>query len=150
MEGKSWCFNANHCFNWLIWTKKSYLFHIHVQLTTSWTDFFVVAQMSVDLVGFVKLVGVRCGLPRKDRVLLEMDHDLAYYQMMPNPSGLYHWACEIIYRHFRTEIRSIYKVNLNYPREGFVLVPIDNVFSDLLSIPQSKISNVIIMKSWRI
>ena len=38
--------------------------------------------MSVDLVGFVKLVGVRCGLPRKDRVLLEMDHDLAYYQMM--------------------------------------------------------------------
>ena len=24
-------------------------------------DFFVVAQMSVDLVGFVKLVGVRCG-----------------------------------------------------------------------------------------
>ena len=30
----------------------------HVQLTTSSTDFFVVAQMSVDLVGFVNLVGV--------------------------------------------------------------------------------------------
>ena len=35
-----------------------------VQLTTSSTDFFVVAQMSVDLVGFVVLVGVGCGLPR--------------------------------------------------------------------------------------
>ena len=35
-----------------------------VQLTTSSADFFVVAQMSVDLVGFVKLVGVGCGLPR--------------------------------------------------------------------------------------
>ena len=35
-----------------------------VQLTTSSTDFFVVAQMSVDLVGFVILVGFGCGLPR--------------------------------------------------------------------------------------
>ena len=35
-----------------------------VQLTTSSTDFFVVAQMSVDLVGFVILVDVGCGLPR--------------------------------------------------------------------------------------
>ena len=35
-----------------------------VQLTTSSTDFFVVAQMSVVLVGFVILVGAGCGLPR--------------------------------------------------------------------------------------
>ena len=31
-------------------------------MTTSYTDFFVVALMSVDLVGFVNLVGVGCGL----------------------------------------------------------------------------------------
>ena len=31
---------------------------MEVQLTTRTTDFFVVAQMSVDLVGFLKLVGV--------------------------------------------------------------------------------------------
>ena len=37
---------------------------IIVQLTTSYTDFFVVAQMSVDLVEFVILVGIGCGLPR--------------------------------------------------------------------------------------
>ena len=29
-----------------------------IELTTSTTDFFVVAQMSVDLVGFVNLVGI--------------------------------------------------------------------------------------------
>ena len=38
-----------------------------IQLTTSYTDFFVVAQMSVDIVGFVKLVGVRCGRDELDR-----------------------------------------------------------------------------------
>ena len=36
---------------------KRLLIH-RVQLTTSYTDFFVVAKMSVDLVGFVNLVGV--------------------------------------------------------------------------------------------
>ena len=35
-----------------------------LQLTTRTTDFFVVSKMSVDLVGFVILVGVGCGLPR--------------------------------------------------------------------------------------
>ena len=40
-----------------------------IQLTTSVTDFFVVAQMSVDLVGFVNLVGFRCGLPRLKQVV---------------------------------------------------------------------------------
>ena len=35
--------------------------NVEIQLTTSSTDFFVVAQMSVDLVGFVKLVSARCG-----------------------------------------------------------------------------------------
>ena len=35
-----------------------------IQLTTRYTDFFVVGQMSVDLVGFVKLVGVGYDLPR--------------------------------------------------------------------------------------
>ena len=39
--------------------KKRHVFNSRkVQLTTTCTDFFVVAQMSVDLVGFVKLVGV--------------------------------------------------------------------------------------------
>ena len=40
-----------------------------IQLTTTQTDFFVVAQMSVDLVGFVILVGVGCALPRLKYVL---------------------------------------------------------------------------------
>ena len=34
------------------------LIPLELQLTTSKTDFFVVPQMSVDLVGFVNLVGV--------------------------------------------------------------------------------------------
>ena len=45
-----------------------------VQLTTSLTDFFVVAQMSVDLVGFVNLVGagtIEPDIPNLD--LVEMD-----------------------------------------------------------------------------
>ena len=33
-------------------------------MTTGLTDFFVVSQMSVDLVGFVILVGIGCDLPR--------------------------------------------------------------------------------------
>ena len=37
---------------------------MEVQLTTRTTDFFVVAQMSVDLVGFVILVGFGYDLPR--------------------------------------------------------------------------------------
>ena len=37
-----------------------------VQLTTSITDFFVVGKMSVDLVGFVNLVGVAYQDPRVD------------------------------------------------------------------------------------
>ena len=40
------------------------LLRLYIQLTTSYTDFFVVAQMSVDLVEFVILVGIGCGLPR--------------------------------------------------------------------------------------
>ena len=39
-------------------------FSIKIQLTTSSTNYSVVAQMSVDLVEFVILVGVVCGLPR--------------------------------------------------------------------------------------